>query len=280
MRIIFLLPAKAAIFLMRFAGEIIFQIARLTPIKRTTANNIKAFFPGLNYDLLADRALKNVSYAIFEVLSLPFFNAKHFSILSKVIGKENLDLALRKGKGALIVSMHTGNYEIVPSILASNKYKVNSILKADENPIFTFLEPSRSHGGVKLINILKDDMYKESLNALKNNEVVCLMLDTGASEGRHIEIDFLGKKVIVASGWITLAKRAECEVVPVFCRREKDKIIVQIDKPLTIKKATEEENMWEIKEYFEMHIRQSPDQWLMFINDQETKRMLEHSENK
>ena len=280
MRVIFLLPAKAALFFMHLAGEIVFQIARLTNIKKSTANNIKSFFPGSNYTLLSDRTLKNVSFAIFEVLALPFFNATHLSSISRVIGKENIDQALSKGKGVLLVSMHTGNYEIIPAILASNNYKVNSILKADDNPIFKFLEPSRSYGGVKLINILKDDMYKESLNALKNNEIVCLMLDTGASEGRHVEIDFLGKKVIVASGWLTLAKRAECEVVPLFCRRENGKIIIQIDKPLQITRSTEEENMQGIKSYFEALIKQYPDQWLMFINEQETKRMLEHAEKK
>lgn len=44
--LVFRLPPVAAIQLMHFAGEITFRIARLTPVKKMTVENMGIIFPG------------------------------------------------------------------------------------------------------------------------------------------------------------------------------------------------------------------------------------------
>lgn len=272
--LIFLLPPAIAIRLMHFASEITYQIARLTKIKKVVSRNLSHFFPGADTKSLADKLLKNTSYSAFEVLCLPFFKEVHLKTLCKINGQENLDLALSRRKGVLILLMHTGNYEIVPSLLSSLGYRVNSILKAPRDPIFKLLSRSRGHMGVKIINVLEEDMYRESLKALGDNEIVGLLIDTGALEGKHEFFSFLGKQVPVATGWLTLAQRSEAAVVLAFPKREGEKNIVSFNEPFTVYRDNRQEVMQKVRQFFENQIRSHPEQWAMFLNGYEVKRML------
>jgi len=206
LRLIFLLPAPMAIYLMRFAAEAVYQVVRLTPIKKTVARNFEMFFPGTSGRPKADFLLRNISYSIFELLCLPYFREEHFNRVIKVEGLENIDLALAKRNGGLFLTMHTGNYEIVPAFLSSRGYRVTSIVKAPDDPLFKIINQARTAHGTKLINVLDSNMYLESIKSLSDNQIIGLLLDTGANEGRHEEIRFLGRDLPVATGWLTLAR--------------------------------------------------------------------------
>lgn len=273
--LVFLLPPAIALNTMYFCGDIIYQIACLTKIKRAVARNFGLFFPQADTTLLADKILRNTSYSIMEVLCTPFFREPHFNLICKFIGTENLDLALVKRKGAFLITMHTGNYELVPAAISNRGYKLTSILKATKDPLFVFLRPSREHKGTKIINVLEDNMYRETLRALGNNRIVGILIDTGALESRHEMFGFLGKKVPVATGWLTVAQRSEAPVIPVLCKREGKKVVISFGESLTVTRDNRDEIMRKIGQHFENFIRNHPEQWLMFLNENETKRMLE-----
>ena len=133
---------------------------------------------------------------------MPFFKNKHYRSIFKWEGLEHLDQALKQGKGAILLTLHAGNYEVVPAALANLGYKVNSVLRATQEPIFELLNNCRSQAGVKIINFSEHDMYRETMNVLSQNEIVGTLADTGALEGRHIFYEFLGREVPVATGWL------------------------------------------------------------------------------
>lgn len=272
---VFKLPPMAALFITRLAGELTFQVARLTLIKGTTAKNIKRVFPELNGDQLADRLLRNVSLAIFELLSVPFFRAAHFERLCRINGREKIDLALAKRQGILLLLMHTGNYELTPAFLSSLGYRFNSVLKATDDPLFTLLNRSRSHLGGKLINVLEVDMYHESIKALSGNEIVLLLIDTGALEGRNEKISFLGRQVPVATGWLTLAERSGATVLPAYSKREGDKVILNIGEPQNVYRDNRDAVKRQVGQFYEAFIQAHPEQWAIFLNTHEVNRMLE-----
>ena len=273
---IFKLPPPAAVYLMRFAAESAYQIARLTKVKKIAAKNIALFFPRSDTGLLADKLLRNVGYSIFEILCTPFFEEAHLKRICKINGLENLDLALAKRRGAIMISMHTGNYELIATALAARGYGLASVLKADPaDPLFKIISPSRAYKGIKIINVLKENMYRETLKALARNRTVCLLADTGALEGRHEMLPFLGKKVPVATGWLTLARRSGAPVVPVISRREGKKLIINFYEPLFVYKDNRGEIMLKIGKLFENFVENHPEQWGIFLNEYETKRMVE-----
>ena len=272
---VYKLPVSAALYLTRLAGELTFQIARLTSIRGTTAKNIERVFPEANGEQLAARLLRNVGLAIFELLAVPFFQTEHFERLCRIEGRENLDLALAKRRGVLFLMMHIGNYELIPALLSSLDYRFNSILKATDDPLFALLNQSRGYKGGRLINVLEVDMYRESIKALSHNEIVGILVDTGALEGKHEMMPFLGRSVPIATGWLTLAERSGAAILPAYSKREGDKIVLHISEPLHVYRDNRHEVKRLVSQFYEAFIQAHPEQWAIFLNTHEVNRMLE-----
>jgi len=273
--IIFSAPPGIALALMRFGGWIIYSIARMTSFKKTVARNVETLFPQSNGLEIADKLLKTVSYSIFELLCQPYFKAEHFKRLFAWEGMENLNRALEHKKGVLLLTLHAGNYELIPAAVGNLGYKMNSILRSTDDPIFKILNESRRHQNVNIINVSEQDMYRETIQLLGKNELVGTLADTGALEGRHVMLNFLGKEVPAATGWLTLAQRAETMVVPVLTRKEGGKNVITLYEPFSVTKDTREPAMQKAHRIFEDFVRQHPDQWGIFLNSYEVKRMVE-----
>lgn len=246
-------------------------ITRLSRYKKTVAKNISLVLPESNANKTADNLIKNTSYSLLEVLCIPFWRKKHFAKIIIWQGLENI----KPDKGAIILTIHAGNYEIMPTALAYKGFKMNTVLRATDDPVFKIINKSRATGRVKLINILEDDMYKESIKAVEQNELVFLLADTGALESRHEMVDFLGRKVAAATGWLTLAQRTGCPVIPAIAVRAGKKIVMTFYPALEVTKETRESAKQTALEIFEGFVKQNPDQWAMFLNEFETKRMIE-----
>lgn len=274
LRIIFFLPAGLALSIMNAFAWLTQIITNRTRLKKTVAENIKMLLPQSKIDLLAERLIKNMSQTLFEVLSIPFFRKKHFQRIIKWQGEHHIEHALKEGKGVIILTIHAGNYELIPTALASEGYNINTILRATDDPIFELINKSRSSGGVNLINIIKENMYKESLQVLAKNKLIFLLADTGALESRHEYITFLGKKVPAATGWLTLAQRSECLVIPVLAAKEKRRNIFTFFEPLKVTRETRQEIKQKVTKIFEDYIKKNPEQWGLFLNAYETGRMV------
>jgi lauroyl/myristoyl acyltransferase len=275
MRPVFRLPAPAAIYIMKLAGEATYRIARLTPFKKTVAANYKLVFPEADAGLLADKLLRNVSHAVFEIICAPYFGKNHFSRLAKVEGLDNLDLALANRRGAICLSMHTGNYELMTGVLAARGYHMTAVMKSPPGDrLYEFLNRSRRFKGTQLINILDSNMYRECLQALAHDRCVGILVDTGALEGRHEMMPFLGHQVPIATGWTTLAQRAEAPIVPFFSKREGGQMVMVAGEAHNIYGDNKAEVMETIRQFYEHMVKLHPDQWAIFLNEHEVKRMM------
>jgi KDO2-lipid IV(A) lauroyltransferase len=273
-RIIFYLPAGIALWLMYSFARLVQAIVKRTSLRKKVSENIRMVIGNRDPEQVADRLFEKVSCSILEVLCIPFFRDKHYQAVFKFEGLENLNTALEKNKGVLLVTMHAGNYEAIPCALTNKGYRLSVIVRESDDPLFEFINRCRSLGGSKIINTLNQDMYKGSMEALSNNRIVGLLVDTGARESRHIFINFLGRKVPVATGWLTLAQRAKCPVVPIAVRREKNTNIATLYSPLNLNKGNQQEVISRVSKIFEEFIARCPEEWLMFLNEYETKRMV------
>ena len=272
--IIFFFPASFALSLMHFAGWLTQAVINKTPIRKMVTSNIQMVLPGVEAEAAAVKLINNTSYAIFEILCAPFFKRKHLDAIVKWKGLENLDKARQGKNGVILVTMHAGNYEIIAPALSNRGYLLNSVLRATDDPLFKIINRSRATGGARLINVEDENMYKTALELLAKNEMVGLLVDTGALESRHITHKFLGYDFPIASGWLTLAQRAECYVVPILAKKEGKMNLLTLYEPIKIERQTRDEAVDRLVEIFEDFIKENPEQWLMFFNSYETKRML------
>lgn len=273
-RIVFFTPVIISLAFMHAAAWVTQAIAKRTSLNTTVQKNFKLVLPNIDPAQAANQLIQNTSYAIWEMLCLPFFTKKHFHSVVKWQGLENLAHALSEKKGVIILTMHAGNYELTHAALTSLGYPMNIVLRATEDPIFKIINRSRGTSGAKLINILEDDTYKESLKALDKNELVYLLADTGALESRHEHVQFLGKKVPVATGWLTMALRSGCSVIPTLAKKDGPRNLITLYEPLKVTKENREQIKQKSIKIFEDFIRQNPEQWGMFINEYETRRMI------
>jgi len=275
MRPVFWLPAPVAVKIMRLAGAATWRLARLTPVRPMVVRNFKMVLPRADAETLADRALRNAGHAVFEIICAPYFKQAHLELITRVVGIENLDVALAKRKGAICLSLHSGNYELTAAVLASRGYHLTTVMKSPPgDKLYAFLDRSRQYHGSRLINILDGNMYRECLQALARDRCVGILVDTGALEGKHEMMPFLGHRVPIATGWTTLAQRAEAPVVPFFSKREGGKVVFVIGEPLTIYSDTRAEVMEHVRKFYENMVANHPDQWALFLNEHEVKRML------
>jgi len=274
-RLIFRLPANLALSFMHGASWLLQAMAKKTGFKTTVANNVKSVLPQSNATQISEKLIKNTAYSIFEVLCHPFFKKEHYQSICKLEGAENIAFALKEGRGVILLTMHAGNYEITPQVLALKGFKLNSVLRGTEDPMFKIVNRSRAVGGVNLINVLEQDMYRETLKALAQNQCVYLLADTGALESRHESIKFLGKAVPVATGWLTLAQRSEAPVIPVLSKKKGAKNTIYVYEPIKVTKDNREQALQQAGSVFENFIGENPEQWAMFLNSYETKRMVE-----
>ena len=102
-----------------------------------------------------------------------------------------------------------------------------------------------------------------------------MLADTGALESRHEYVQFLGKKVPVATGWLTMALRSSCAVVPTLAKKDGKRNSIILYEPLKVTKENRETIKQKAIKIFEDFIKQNPEQWGMFLNEFETKRMVE-----
>jgi len=186
----------------------------------------------------------------------------------KIVGRENLDAALSRGKGVILVSAHFGNFPLMLSRLSLEGYKTAGIMRPmrDGRVEKIFLAKRKKVGIKTIYSQPRTTCVNQTLEALRNNELVFLPLDQNFGTG-GVFVDFFGKKAATASGPVVLAQRTKATILPCFILRQKDdthKII--FEPPLNIEtgKTSQETviiNIQRLTNIIESYIRRYPAEW-------------------
>src|SRR5439155_4991586 len=115
---------------------------------------------------------------------------------------EHLDAAVARGKGVLFVGLHIGNWDIAAAALAQ-RYPMNVVVDfVETDTINGYVQRTRGAKGVKTIPY--PEAARGSLRALRNNELLGLLIDRPTPEG-GVVVDFFGAPVAVPNGPAKLA---------------------------------------------------------------------------
>lgn len=182
--------------------------------------------------------------------------------------KENLDNALAKGKGVILVSAHFGNFPLMLLKLNLEGYKTASLMRRmrDERMERVFAA-IRDKMGIKAIySQPRVTSVTESLRTLRNNELLFIPLDQNFGTG-GVFVDFFGRKAATATGPVVLAQRTSAAIVPCFIVRQKDDthtIIFEPELELKEGKSPQETlaiNIQRLTVIIESYIRRYPAEW-------------------
>jgi lauroyl/myristoyl acyltransferase len=247
----------------RIAAAIAFLFFAFRPEIR---NNVR-----MNYEKLGLRpgstfpVFRNFSRAVLDMLRLSRMDRDEIMAVCRIRGIENLDRALRKGRGAILFAPHLGSWELAGACISGLGYRIHTV--ALEHPsarVTRFLSAKRARWGVR--DYSSRSCGTALMKALEAGETVVLLVDRSFSQ-RGMKLRFLGTDVVLPDGHITLSLRSGAPLLPCcswYAAGDTIEILVgeEIRVPDTDDRraATARACIGNIEQF----VRSHPDQWFAF----------------
>lgn len=186
----------------------------------------------------------------------------------RIEGKENLEEALSRGKGVILISAHFGNFPLILTKLCLEGYKCAVIMRhMRDRRIEKILFKHRDLYGLKSIYTQpRNTCVEDTIKSLRNNEIVFIPMDQNFGTA-GVYVDFFGKKAATATGPVIFAQRTKAAILPCFIiRQEDDSHKVIFEPPLEWEngrnpKETISINVQKITRVIEAYIRRYPAEW-------------------
>ena len=186
----------------------------------------------------------------------------------EIVNKGNLDRALDKGNGVILVSAHFGNFPLLMSKLSLEGYKVAGIMRPmrDVHVEKFFMDKRRALNIKTIYSQPRDACVRGTIDALRGNEIVFIPIDQNFGTG-GVFVDFFGQKAATATGPVVLAQRTKAALVPCFIIRQPDdshRIVFEPAMELEAGqdgRATVIKNIQRLTGIIESYIRKYPAEW-------------------
>jgi lauroyl/myristoyl acyltransferase len=174
---------------------------------------IKAVFRGI-FDHYHEKLF--VGYSHFPRL------CKFLKTKIKLAGDENLQAALQKGKGILLVTGHFGAVEFLPGALALNGYPTSMICRFQTSRLRESMGERASAVGLELIDADGGNIILSAMKALKQGRILiteCDEFDEWRPDPRR-QSSFLNCRLPLDRTLDLLQKRSGAQVVAALVTRE------------------------------------------------------------
>ncbi|HXY74121.1 MAG TPA: lysophospholipid acyltransferase family protein [Dehalococcoidales bacterium] len=160
----------------------------------------------------ARTCMRNYGKLIVDTLRYARADDRFFETNFELEGLHNLDVALEKKKGVILVGFHVGNLDLGPRLLSKKGYPVNAVVRhLGSKGIDAFLQGARVNSGIKLIDA--GTPSKRITDVLRNNEILALMLDSPKCE-KGVKVKLGTHCVKIPSGASILSLRTGATIIP------------------------------------------------------------------
>jgi len=197
------------------------------------------------------------------------FGARFIDTYVDLVGREHLDNALARGRGAIMITAHISNWEIGAALLAREGYELISVAQMHPEPdVNEMFRRQRTSRGYNVIPI--EGAYRRCVQALKENKVVCFVGERNVGEGGTV-VEFFGRPCMFPQGPARIALATGAPLIPGFVIRRPNNSFVGIMEPPIEVPATgsrKEKALAMTQAYariVERYIRQFPSQWGVFF---------------
>jgi KDO2-lipid IV(A) lauroyltransferase len=266
-----LLPLKLSLKFGEYTGLL---LSCLLPKRRKLiVDNLTKSFPDYSHDKIEEIATlvwRNLGKVAVEFIHLPLFSGPDFDRYITVEGKENVEKALTKGSGILMVTFHFTNWEITGITTQHLFRKLMAIARPMKNPLVeNWVSNKRSSGGMKIT--LHREAVKASLKWLKQkNAMIGILADQNLYTG-GIFVDFFGRPAATTTLPALLSLRCGSPVIICSSLRENGKFKVVYEPPLEFPVLSSKDDQLnqftqQIQKRFEDIIRLHPENWFWIHN--------------
>jgi Kdo2-lipid IVA lauroyltransferase/acyltransferase len=261
-------PLKVNLFSGKILGSLAYLV--LSRHRKIALNSLSIAFP--NYSLGKRKKITKQFFVFiaeggFELIYY-LNNIEKIHQPVKIEGKGNLDQALAKGRGVILVTAHYGNFPLMSLRLAAEGYPVNLVTRPMRDQYAeAHFHKLRTDAGVKNISVYpRRACVAGIINALAKNEIVIILMDQNFGTG-GVWVKFFDKLAATPTGPIILSLRTKTALVPSYIYRKGGKnhgLKVFPEKNLILGKNKNETiliNAAEFTKIIEGWIRERPGHW-------------------
>ncbi len=255
----------------KFSSFLLVKIGFIFRKKKIIRNNIlKVFkeYSDLEIDNLINKMWSNYGLIFAEYIFLDKFRFNKFKQDHiEILGKEIIENIKKKGKPVIFISAHLSNFELMAMELEKKGLHLAAIYRPLNN---FFLNPFMVYLRKKYIckKQIKKGLIgtRETINYLKNNNSIALMVDQRVGESERCP--FFNIPAHTTTIPAQLAVKYDLEIIPIFLERKEDNFFkMEIQKPIKCHKTKNpDENKRnitiEINKTIEKMILRNPSQWI------------------
>lgn len=241
----------------------------MAPAHRTAVANLAAALPEQTADeraTILDRMWNNLGrtfaeYAHFRAFA-GFPNAR-----VQMSGREHVEAALAQGKGAILVSGHFANWEVMALAAYQAGFDGCEIYRPANNPIVNWWIVRQRRRWAYPLQVPKTaDGTRDLLRTLKAGKSIAMLADQKYREGRIIP--FFGRDAMTAMGPAVLTMRTGAALIPVTMRRlEGARFAMAFHPPIEVARTGDKDAdgaavLLAVNRFLEEAVRAEPSQWL------------------
>lgn len=197
-------------------GSLAYRVAKRQR-RRALANLYLAYGEELTPDqrtVLTRRIFQHFGRAIVDFLRAPTRSAADLDRLVSSEGWDQVEAALARGKGVVLVTGHLGNWELLGRWLATvQKVPLTVVAREPDHPaLAAYLRSMRENAGFTVLS--KGESARGLLRALRRGEAILILADQNSGD---VFTPFFDIPAGTAVGPATLALHSGASLIPLFC---------------------------------------------------------------
>ncbi len=191
--------------------------------RRLARENLARVYPGWPRDRVereARRVFEEIGRTAYDFLRYPALRPETRRGLVGFEGREHLDTALGEGRGAVIVTGHLGNWEILAAALVEAGYPLVALARPlREARLDRALREHRLKMGVRTLS--SEALPLQALRHLRGGGFLGILADQRIKRG-GVTVDFLGQRTRMTEGPARLAMASGAPLIPLGIHRRPD----------------------------------------------------------
>ena len=265
-----LIPFSPSVRLGAFLGRITYLID-LPGVRRIVRANLMQAFDDSKtteeFDRIGLKCFESLGAGLLEMVNFGKIRANYRDYISSH-GFEHVRRMLDEGKGALMISGHCGNWELMASYASLEGFPVNVVARSVyDSRINDLLNEFRESNGIRVLHRDHLPAMRELIRALKANQIIGMLIDQD-TRVPSVFVDFFGKAASTPVGAAQIARKYGCPVFTSFCmRRPEGGLHIEVSEPLDLVKTDDLqadliENTGRLTAAIEDHVRKHPEEWV------------------
>ena len=202
---------------------------------------------------------------LMEVLRFPVLRPHIEDYVTITGALDTMRAALAQGKGAIIATSHSGNWELMGGALALAGLPIVGVAKRQSAAgMDRFINEYRALVGV---HVTYRSSVREMFRMIDQGWIIGLLSDQDPLRRDGVVVDFFGQETNAFTGAAAIARRCEVPIFPAFmhCRADGHHELT-IEEPLYVEKTDDRAAdvlrvTQEISAHIEAWIRRYPSEW-------------------